>query len=214
MTSNTTTAMRTSIIRRIAVAAAGFAVALSSAVAVSVAAAPEAQAASCSTTTVQYGSRGTCVKELQRRLGGLTADGVFGRGTKARVRAFQADTGLSADGIVGRNTWAKLNRYGTAIGWVAGGTLYVCRRNSSELYFSLWNNTGKNAAWEYKFAGGTYYTLNGTVNNSVKRFLFDSTKASFDSRKLGIWVGTVSREDYRSTTKVRDFRRSSLRICA
>ncbi len=130
------------------------------------------------------------MKELQRRLGGLTADG-----------------------IVGRNTWAKLNRYGTAIGWVAGGTLYVCRRNSSELYFSLRNNTGKNAAWEYKFAGGTY-ALNGTVNNSVKRFLFDSSRASFDSRKLGIWVGTVSREDYRSTTKVRDFRRSSLRICA
>jgi peptidoglycan hydrolase-like protein with peptidoglycan-binding domain len=214
MKPTTTTAKRTSIIRRLAVVAAGLAVAVSSTLAVTVATAPEAEAASCSTTTVKYGSRGTCVKELQKRLGGLKADGVFGTGTRARVRAFQADTGLSVDGVAGRNTWAKLNRFGTAIGWVRGATLYVCRRSSTHLYFSLWNNTGKTAAWEYRFAGGVYHTLNGTRTNTVKRFSFASTRASFDSRKVGVWVGTVSRDTYRSTTNVRDFRRSSLRTCA
>ncbi|SDK33092.1 Putative peptidoglycan binding domain-containing protein [Nocardioides sp. YR527] len=202
------------IIRRLAVITAAAAVAASSVVGVSIATAPEAQAASCSTKTVKLGSKGTCVKELQRRLGGLSVDGNFGKGTRNRVRAFQTDTGLAADGIAGKKTWAKLNRYGTAVGWVAGGTLYACRKDSSRLMYSLWNNTGKTAAWEYKFAGGTYYTLNGTVKNTVKRFTFASTRASFDSRKLGIWVGTVNQDSYKSTTKVRDYKRSSLRTCA
>jgi peptidoglycan hydrolase-like protein with peptidoglycan-binding domain len=213
MTSTTTTA-RTSIVRRIAVVAAGLAVALSSAVAVSVAAAPEAEAASCSTTTLRYGSTGTCVKQLQKRLGALRVDGSFGDSTRSRVRAFQADTGLSVDGVVGRATWAKLNRYGMAIGWKSGATLFVCRKDSTHLYYSLWNNTGKTAAWEYKFSGGTYYTTNGTVNNSVKRFTYSSTRTSFDSLKFGVWLGRYGQDNYRSTTNVRDYTRSSLRTCS
>ncbi|MEU6133864.1 peptidoglycan-binding domain-containing protein [Nocardioides sp. NPDC047086] len=209
-----TTAARTPIVRRIAVVAAGLAVAVSSAVGVSVATAPEAQAASCSTKTVKLGSKGTCVKELQRRLGALSADGVFGTGTRNRVRSFQADTGLSADGVVGKKTWGKLNRYGTAVGWVAGGILFACRKSSTEMHFSLWNNTGKHAQWEYKVTGGTYYADRTTTKNTIKRFTFDSRETSFNARKLGVWVGYLDPAHYKSTTKVRDYKRSSLRTCA
>lgn len=38
-------------------------------------------------------------------------DGKIGPGTRDAVRAFQRDNGLKADGIVGRGTWEKLKAY-------------------------------------------------------------------------------------------------------
>ncbi|MEV5116705.1 peptidoglycan-binding protein [Peribacillus frigoritolerans] len=35
-------------------------------------------------------------------------DGIFGSGTEIAVKAFQRVNGLSADGIAGENTFAKL----------------------------------------------------------------------------------------------------------
>jgi len=52
---------------------------------------------------LKEGSRGSEVKKVQTALG-LTADGIFGSGTKAAVKEFQSKNGLSADGIVGPNT--------------------------------------------------------------------------------------------------------------
>lgn len=57
--------------------------------------------------TLRRGSSGEEVKILQRRLG-LTADGKFGPGTEAAVRAHQKKNGLTPDGIVGPRTWAVL----------------------------------------------------------------------------------------------------------
>jgi peptidoglycan L-alanyl-D-glutamate endopeptidase CwlK len=63
---------------------------------------------------LKIGSSGTAVKRLQKRLQergfnpGLI-DGVFGRGTDAAVRAFQASASLVVDGIVGRSTLKALN---------------------------------------------------------------------------------------------------------
>lgn len=42
-------------------------------------------------------------------------DGKIGPRTRAAVEAFQADNGLTADGVVGRKTWAKLKVYHEAI---------------------------------------------------------------------------------------------------
>ena len=62
----------------------------------------------------KMGSRGTEVKEIQKRLkelGYLTgsADGVFGKQTEDAVKAFQKRNGLTADGVVGKATREKLD---------------------------------------------------------------------------------------------------------
>mgnify|MGYP002653780041 CR=1 FL=1 len=56
---------------------------------------------------VKQGSRGTVVKQIQRKVG-VTADGVFGPKTKAAVKRWQKRKGLAADGIVGPRTGTKM----------------------------------------------------------------------------------------------------------
>jgi len=56
---------------------------------------------------VKKGSRGDDVKRLQEALQ-ISADGIFGPGTEAKVKEFQNKQGLTADGIVGRKTWEAL----------------------------------------------------------------------------------------------------------
>lgn len=58
--------------------------------------------------TIRRGSKGDDVRELQRLLGGLTVDGIFGRKTEAALEAYQAANGLKPDGICGPLTWAAL----------------------------------------------------------------------------------------------------------
>jgi len=59
---------------------------------------------------VKRGSTGTAVKEVQRLIGVSPADGIFGPGTEAAVKAWQTKNGLTADGIVGPATKAKMSR--------------------------------------------------------------------------------------------------------
>jgi hypothetical protein len=54
------------------------------------------------------GSRGSAVTALQRRLGGLAADGVFGPKTKAKVVTFQRARKLPANGVVTSAVWRAL----------------------------------------------------------------------------------------------------------
>ncbi len=62
--------------------------------------------------TIRQGDTGSDVRECQALLCthgfNTTVDGVFGAGTTAQVKAFQASEGLTADGIVGAKTWAAL----------------------------------------------------------------------------------------------------------
>jgi hypothetical protein len=57
---------------------------------------------------LRQGARGEHVQVLQRNLGGLAADGIFGPLTTAAVRRFQQARGLKVDGIVGPQTWGAL----------------------------------------------------------------------------------------------------------
>jgi putative chitinase len=56
---------------------------------------------------LKNGSKGNEVKVLQAKLG-LAADGDFGPGTEAKLKAWQAANGMAADGIAGPETLAKL----------------------------------------------------------------------------------------------------------
>jgi peptidoglycan hydrolase-like protein with peptidoglycan-binding domain len=65
--------------------------------------------------TLRKNARGESVRALQLLLigsgmdcGKAGADGIFGSGTDAAVKAFQRHHGLTVDGIVGKNTWSKL----------------------------------------------------------------------------------------------------------
>src|SRR5271163_535528 len=66
------------------------------------------------TTTTEHsivlseGSEGRQVELLQRALGGIKVDGVFGPETEAAVRAFQTSRNLTPDGVVGPLTSASL----------------------------------------------------------------------------------------------------------
>jgi hypothetical protein len=55
--------------------------------------------------TVRRGSIGPAVQQLQQALQLDPADGIFGAGTEAAVRAFQRSHGLVPDGIVGPKSW-------------------------------------------------------------------------------------------------------------
>src|SRR5690606_6729446 len=57
-----------------------------------------------SSNLVKRGDRGEEVKKIQKALGGLTVDGIFGPATGARVKAFQRAMGITVDGIVGPQT--------------------------------------------------------------------------------------------------------------
>lgn len=58
---------------------------------------------------LRHGSKGEDVKRIQEILG-LTADGVFGPWTEAKVKEWQAKNGLSADGIVGEKSIIELEK--------------------------------------------------------------------------------------------------------
>lgn len=62
--------------------------------------------------TLRKGATGEHVRWLQRSLlelgYDLDADGIFGKGTEAAVKAFQKANGLTADGIAGKKTYAAL----------------------------------------------------------------------------------------------------------
>jgi len=57
---------------------------------------------------LSFGSRGAAVRVLQRRLGRLVPDGLFGARTRARVVAFQRRARLRANGIVTAAVWRAL----------------------------------------------------------------------------------------------------------
>lgn len=67
----------------------------------------------CQATYLHYGSRGTCVVQLQFALNlyfdaDLALDGIYGPATTTAVYRFQARYGLRHDGRCGPQTWRTL----------------------------------------------------------------------------------------------------------
>lgn len=58
---------------------------------------------------VKEGDKGSLVSVIQKLLGGLSVDGIFGPKTEAAVTQFQKNRQLEQDGIVGQKTWEKLS---------------------------------------------------------------------------------------------------------
>lgn len=56
---------------------------------------------------LRKGARGDGVKMMQEALG-VGADGIFGAGTEAKLKEWQAENGLDADGVAGPATLGKL----------------------------------------------------------------------------------------------------------
>jgi len=81
-------------------------------------------------TTYRYDSTGSGVTFIQTALAKLgyyknNISGHFGSKTEEAVKAFQRDNGITADGIVGKNTMAKLNeKYGSSGGGSNAETNY------------------------------------------------------------------------------------------
>jgi putative chitinase len=70
-------------------------------------AATPTRASAPTTTILRRGSRGAEVQKMQQALG-VTADGNFGPGTEAALKAWQRRNGLTADGIAGPATLGRL----------------------------------------------------------------------------------------------------------
>ena len=68
---------------------------------------------------LKVGSKGELVKDVQEIVG-VPADGHFGPATEAAVKKWQASNGLTADGLVGRGTLAKMGLADTDSSLVEG----------------------------------------------------------------------------------------------
>lgn len=115
-------------------------------------------------------SRGPEVRIAQRRLG-ITADGVFGPGTLAAVKAFQRRKGLTPDGVVGPATWAALGVRGNHPVLKRGGA--APRRSRSGIPRALRRAiaaANRIATYPYRYGGGhasftdTAYDCSGSIS--------------------------------------------------
>ncbi|MEV0284191.1 MULTISPECIES: peptidoglycan-binding domain-containing protein [unclassified Kribbella] len=171
-----------------------------------------AAVASCFGTYLSLGSRGTCVRLLQKNLGGLSVDGVYGTGTRSRVRSFQDDAGLTVDGKVGPQTWRKLRTYGKALAWVSGVTMYMCKVNSETFRVSVWNNSGKWADWAYYMWDHGYPIDGEVIGDDRIATQFNIYAGAYDGKQFTAWVGTYGNAHH--TKSVRDISRNTLPACA
>lgn len=63
--------------------------------------------------TVNKGDGGSIVEAIQKLLGKLNIDGLFGEATDKAVKDFQEKHGLTVDGSVGSKTWKELTGGGS-----------------------------------------------------------------------------------------------------
>ncbi|MEU2619388.1 peptidoglycan-binding domain-containing protein [Streptomyces sp. NPDC007157] len=121
---------------------------------------PDLRAATCP-TEITSGASGDCVKALQLLLSGhglyVTADGRFGGGTLAAVRAFQAEAGLT----VGKaDALTKKLLYGLPRGPVRSGSLTVTESVDAVSVARCLDTRGANVqVWGCKGTAGQKWAL-------------------------------------------------------
>lgn len=142
------------------------------------------------TTTLRIGSVSDAVKDLQNRLISLgylkgKADGNFGLQTSLAVIAFQKANGLTADGVAGAKTLAKLNATnatnasGETTTTVTPGAPSVSGISASQVRYANWYSEIKAKARKYPNA--TVYDFTSGISWQVNMF---SLGAHADSEPL------------------------------
>lgn len=116
-------------------------------------------------TTLQYGSKGSDVKELQQYLNNngynLSVDGDFGDNTLSAVKDYQQKNGLSVDGIVGNNTWGKLLGSTNSSGYAPTVAPTIAPAPTAPKYdTSSWDDSEKGSS-----ASGAYEAAKEALNN-------------------------------------------------
>lgn len=141
-------------------------------------------AASCTSKIYKQGSKSTCVKYMQQILnasgvaGKVSADGVFGSGTKSAVVKFQKAKKIGADGIVGSGTWKKLCSVSGASSAKAGAGCGASSAKSwktvSASYRKVQSNKIENTSTIKLAKGHTYRSCVKIENYSKKSTVYIS----------------------------------------
>ncbi len=139
----------------------------------------DAQTEATEAAVLKQGSKGSEVREVQRRLKSWgyykgSVDGVFGAGTKAAVIAFQKKNGLTADGVVGKSTYKALGMtasYNLLVGSSSSNSGGANGYSSSDVYLL--------AKTIYAEGRGEPYTgqvaIGAVVLNRVRNSAFPNT---------------------------------------
>ena len=139
--------------RKIAIVLATLAVLMTTAIAVKTVGGERTQESeiivTLPTAVLKNGSRGSEVKEVQRKLKlwgyyNGSVDGVFGKGTRDAVVSFQKKNGLKADGVVGKATYKALGM--------------------TEAYNALVNTDSSSVSGVGGFSGADVYLLAKTIH--------------------------------------------------
>lgn len=210
---------------RFRLAASVAACALASSVVAATSAPASAATVNCSisaTKTVRLNDTGTCVKLVQQRLGGLSADSHFGSLTDNAVRQFQRANSLTADGIVGPQTWSKIKQGLPSRGTViyagtsshAGVTVYACRNSASTgVRYAVRNKTSstfnKVTLWKSGSSAGTYVAHIGP-GQTVSQAGYQATGTTGSFRRVEV---VLSNGSVKPVNRTFTFVRNRLPIC-
>ncbi|MEO0769625.1 MAG: peptidoglycan-binding protein [Cyanobacteria bacterium J06649_4] len=161
-----------------------------------------------STPTLQLGSTGPAVKDLQELLlqkvgvGGLTADGIFGPITELAVGVFQIRAFLEDDGVVGPQTWSVLLNGGVqhlpTIGRGEQGTLV----ERLQRVLSLGSKTGPlNEVQQIIGSRGYYFgVIDGDFGPMTEQAVKDYQQAPYAQSPLSPVDGIVGPQTWEALT--------------
>ncbi|MDO4345564.1 MAG: peptidoglycan-binding protein [Eubacteriales bacterium] len=165
--------------------------------------------------SLSYGDSGTAVKTMQQMLmmtgfscGDSGADGNFGDNTLAALKSFQSKNGLSADGVYGSSTKAKLTAVYNALGvFTATAKNSVAVRTGPSVdnaNLAAYPNVAKNESvlvaktvttsatvnkWYYALVGGRYMGYTSAKNYNTDLALGSSGTAVKTMQQMLLMTG-------------------------